>query len=84
MQRRNYYYYHKTDLLFHSYLMNINAVVERPNSLEVILHAALELLRDLMKRKKVLQVSPFCLIQRSSRIHSLDYSGYVAENHCVH
>lgn len=46
----------RISLLFSSeyYLMNINSVIERPHSLEVILHALLEFLRDLVDCKKVL------------------------------
>lgn len=67
-----------------SHLMNVYPVVQAPHCLEVVLHALLQFLRDLVQREEVFEVSPLGLEQRAARVHALDNGCYVAEHHSVH
>lgn len=64
--------------------MHVDAVVERPHGLEVVLHPLLQLLGDLVQRQEVLQVSPLALVQGPPRIHALNDGRHVAEYHGMH
>lgn len=67
-----------------TYFVNVDAMIERPYCLEVILHPLLELLRYLVQREEILKVPPLGLVQRPSRVHPLNYRRHVTEHHGVH
>jgi len=67
-----------------NYLVNVNTVVQRPHSLEVVLHPVFELAGHLVQRQEVLEVPPLALVQRPPGVHSLDDGRHVTEHHSVH
>ena len=67
-----------------SHLVNVDAMVQRPHRLEVVLHSLLHLLGDLMERQEVLQVSPFGLIKWAPGVHPLYDGSHIAKHHSMH
>lgn len=67
-----------------NYLVYVDAVVQRPHGLEVILHPVLEFARHLVQRQEVLEVPPLALVQRPPGVHALYDGRHVTEHHSVH
>jgi hypothetical protein len=65
-------------------LVYVDAVVEGPDSLEVVLHPLLQLLRNLVQSEEVLKVPPLGLIKGPPRVHPLNDGGHVSEHDGVH
>jgi len=66
------------------YLVYVDAAVERPHRLEVLLHALLELARDVVRAEEVLELARLGLVDGSTRVHSLYDRRHVAEHQRVH
>ena len=64
--------------------MYIDAVVQGPHSLEIILHPLLQLLGHLVYAKKVFEIAPLALIHGPARVHALYDSRHVTEHYGVH
>lgn len=67
-----------------AYLVQVYTVVQGPHRLEVILHPLLQLLGDLVESEEILQIPPFSVEQRTSRVYPLNDGRHVSEDHCVH
>ena len=74
----------KTSNLQITNLVYIDAMVERPDSLKVILHPLLKLLGNLVQGKEVLQIPPLSLVKGPPRVHPLNDGSYVAKDDSVH
>ena len=64
--------------------MDVDAVVQRPHRLEIVLHPLLQFPGYLVQREEVLQVPPLDLVEGSARVHPLDDGSDVTEHHSVH
>jgi len=65
-------------------LLCVDAAVERPRRLEVLLHALLERPRNVVCAKEVFEVSGLGLVDRSPSVHSLDDCRHVSKHQRVH
>ena len=66
------------------YLAGVNATVERPHCLEVLLHPLLELLGNMVCAEEILQIFGFCGVDGAASIHTLDDCGYVTKHQSMH
>ena len=66
------------------HLVDVDALVEAPHGLEVVLHPLSQLLWDLIDGKEVLQVSPLGLVEGATQVQPLNDGGHVAEDCGVH
>lgn len=67
-----------------NYLVYVDAVVQRPHGLEVVLHPVLELAGHLVQGQEVFEVPPLALVQRPPGVHTLDDGRHVTEHHGMH
>ena len=44
------------------YLVNVDTVIQRPHSLEIVLHSLFQFFGDLMQYEKILEIPQFCLV----------------------
>jgi len=65
-------------------LLGVDAAVERPRCLEVLLHALLERPRNVVCAEEVFEVPRLGLVDGSSSIHALYDGGHVTEHEGVH
>lgn len=66
------------------YLVYIDPVIQGPHCLKVVLHSLFQFFGDLVQYEKILEIPQFRLIQRSSRVNSLNNRRHVTEHHSMH
>lgn len=67
-----------------THLIHVNAVIQRPHGLKVILHALFEFAWHLMQHDKILQITPLTVVLRTPCIHPLYYCRHITENDGMH
>lgn len=66
------------------HLVYIDTMIQGPHSLEIVLHTLFQFFGDLMQYEKILEIPQFCLVQRSSRVNSLNNCSHVTKDHGMH
>jgi len=62
----------------------VDAAVERPHGLEVLLHALLELSRNVVRAEEVFEFARLALVDGTSSVHALYDRRHVSEHQRVH
>ena len=66
------------------HLSGVDAAVERPHGLEVLLHALFERFGDVVGAQEVLQVTCLGVVEGPSLVHALYDGRHVTEDQGVH
>ena len=62
----------------------VDAAVEAPHGLEVLLHALFERLGDVVRAEEILEIPDLLLVVGALGVHALDDGRHVTEHHGVH